>query len=115
MYKVSVTIPHADGKEDQIYLILPAVMRPKDVEEEKKHIKSLVEGMPMAACLPIRAWLRFLGMDEYDGGLEGESNPITFGGPPSGVLYDILGEAEKPIEMLRDLRLGPSSPEDARS
>jgi hypothetical protein len=93
-YKVSVTIPHADGKEDQIHLILPAVMHPKGVEEEKEYIRSLVEGMPMAACLPIKAWLLFLGMDEYAGGLEGEREPIS-SGPPSGVLYDLAREVER--------------------
>jgi hypothetical protein len=96
MCEVSVTIPHADGKEDRISLILPAVMHPKGVEEEKKYIRSLVEEMPMAACLPLRVWLRFLGMDEYNGGLEGESDPVTlFGGPPSGVLYDLAREVER--------------------
>jgi hypothetical protein len=94
MCETSMTIPHADGKEDQIRLILPALMYPGGVEEEKEYIRSLVEGMPMAACLPIKAWLRFLGMDEYAGGLEGENEPIS-SGPPSGVLHDLAREVER--------------------
>jgi len=95
MCLVSVTIPHADGKEDLIYLILPEAMHPKGMEEEKKRIRSIVEGMPMAACLPIRGWLGFLGMDEYNGGLGEDSNPITLGGPPSSVLYCLAREVER--------------------
>jgi len=94
MREVPMTIPHADGKEDQIRLILPALMHSKGVEEEKEHIRSLVEVVPMAVCLPIRAWLRFLDVDEYAGGLEGEKEPIS-SGPPSGVLYDLAREAER--------------------
>jgi hypothetical protein len=94
VYEVVLNIPHANGEKDHILLFFPALMHPMGVKDEREHIESLVVGTPMASCLPIRAWLSWLGPDEYEGGLGEENKPISVG-HPAEVLYDIAREVER--------------------
>jgi hypothetical protein len=86
-----LTIPHADGGQDEIRIIVPTWM---NMEEEAEFVRVLMEGMPRAACLPVKAWLRFLGPHKADGGLEGEDPPIE-PDPPSYVLHQLVKRVEE--------------------
>jgi hypothetical protein len=86
-----LTIPHADGSQDEIRIIVPMWM---NMEEEAEFVRVLMEGMPRAACLPVNAWLRFLLPHKADGGLEGEDHPIE-PASQSSVLYQLVKRAEE--------------------
>jgi hypothetical protein len=91
MCETVLSIPHADGSQDEIRIAVPTWM---DIKEEADFVRLLMEGMPRAACLPIKAWLRFLSPHKADGGLEGDENPIE-PNPPSYVLHRIVKRAEE--------------------
>jgi hypothetical protein len=93
-----LTIPHADGSQDEIRIIVPTWM---NMEKEAEFVRVLMEGMPRAACMPVRAWMRFLGphkaeggLEETDAGLEGQKKSIE-SGPPSYVLYGLIRRMEE--------------------
>jgi hypothetical protein len=93
-----LSIPHADGSQDEIRIAVPMRM---NIEEEVDFVRLLMEGMPRAACMPVKAWMRFLsphkaegGLEETDGELEGQEKPIE-SGPPSFVLYGLVRRAEE--------------------
>jgi hypothetical protein len=58
----------------------------------------------------LEEWEQIIGRVRFD-----EESGLTLVRVEGGEVGFDLGEAEKLIEMLRDLGLGPSSPEDARS
>jgi hypothetical protein len=91
MCETVLNISHADGSRDEIRIAVPTWM---DVEEEASFIKVLMEGMPRAACMPVKAWIRFLGPHKAEGGLWGQNEPIE-SGSPSTVLYSITRWVEK--------------------
>jgi hypothetical protein len=97
MCETVLNISHADGSRDEIRITVPTWM---DIEEEARFIKVLMEGMPRAACMPVKAWIRFLGphkaeggLAEADVGLEEQKNPIE-SGSPSYVLYRLIRRIE---------------------
>jgi hypothetical protein len=92
-----LNIPHADGSQDEIRIAVPAWM---DIKEAH-FIAVLMEGMPRTACMPVKAWMRFLGphkaeggLEEADAGLEGQKKPIE-SGLPSYVLYRLIRQIEE--------------------
>jgi hypothetical protein len=98
MRETVLNIPHADGSQDEIRIVVPTRM---NIEEEVDFVRLLMEGMPRAACMPVKAWIRFLsshkaegGLVEADGGLEEQKNPIE-PGPPSYVLYRLISQVEE--------------------
>jgi hypothetical protein len=91
MCETVLSIPHADGSQDEIRIAVPTRM---DIEEEAGFVRLLMEGMPRAACIPVKAWLRFLSHHKADGGLEGEESPIE-PDPPSYVLHRLVKRAEE--------------------
>jgi hypothetical protein len=98
MCETVLNIPHADGSQDEIRIAVPAWM---DIKEEADFIAVLMEGMPRAACIPVKAWMRFLsphkaegGLGEANAGLEGQKKPIE-SDPPSYVLYRLIRQIEE--------------------
>jgi hypothetical protein len=91
MCETVLSIPHADGSQDEIRIAVPMRM---DIKEEADFVRLLMEGMPRAACMPVKAWLRFLSPHKADGGLEGEESPIE-PDPPSYVLHRLVKRAEE--------------------
>jgi hypothetical protein len=92
-----LNIPHADGSRDEIRIAVPAWM---DIKEAAGFIAVLMAGMPRAACMPVKAWIRFLGphkaeggLEEAEVGLEGQKKPIESGSPPI-VLYRLIRRME---------------------
>jgi hypothetical protein len=92
-----LNIPHADGSQDEIRIAVPVWM---DIKEAN-FIAVLMEGMPRTACMPVKAWMRFLGphkaeggLEEADAGLEGQKKPIE-SGLPSYVLYRLIRQIEE--------------------
>jgi len=98
MHETVLNIPHADGSQDEIRIAVPARM---DIKEEADFIMVLMEGMPRAACIPVKAWMRFLGPHKAEGGLEetdggvGEQEKTIELGPPSYVLYRLIRRMEE--------------------
>jgi hypothetical protein len=93
-----LSISHADGSQDEIRIAVPAWM---DIKETADFIAVLMGGMPRATCMPVRAWMRFLGshkaeggLEEANAGLEGQRKPIE-SGPPSYVLYSLIRRMEE--------------------
>jgi hypothetical protein len=93
-----LNIPHADGSQDEIRIAVPMWM---DIKEEADFIAVLMAGMPRAACMPVKAWMRFLGphkaeggLEEAEAGLEEQKKPIE-SGSPSIVLYRLIRRMEE--------------------
>jgi hypothetical protein len=98
MCETVLNIPHADGSQDEIRIAVPAWM---DIKEEADFIAVLMKGMPRAACMPVKAWMRFLGphkaeggLEEAEVGLEERKKPIE-SGSPSIVLYRLIRRMEE--------------------
>jgi hypothetical protein len=93
-----LNIPHADGSQDEVRIAVPMWM---NIEEEADFVRLLMEGMPRAACMPVKVWMRFLGPHKAEGGLEEaeagpeeQKKPIE-SGSPSGVLYSLIKRMEE--------------------
>ncbi|MFZ8845480.1 hypothetical protein [Thermoflexus sp.] len=98
MRETVLKISHADGSHDEIRIAVPAWM---DIKEEADFIAVLMEGMPRAACMPVKAWIRFLGPHKAEGGLGeaeaglGEQKKPIESGSPSIVLYRLIRRMEE--------------------
>jgi len=98
MCETVLNIPHADGSQDEIRIAVPVWM---DIKETADFIAALTKGMPRAACMPVKAWIRFLGPHKAEGGLEvadvgsEEQNKPIEPGPPSSVLYKLIRQMEE--------------------
>jgi len=102
MCETVLSIPHADGSQDEIRIAVPMRM---DIKEEADFVRLLMEGMPRAACMPAKVWIRFLGphkaeggLEETDAGSEAQENPGE-SGPPSYVLYRLIRRMEERAGM----------------
>jgi hypothetical protein len=98
MCETVLNIPHADGRQDEIRIAVPAWM---DIKEEADFMAVLMAGMPRAACMPVKAWMRFLGPHKAEGGLGeaeaglGEQKKPIESGSPSIVLYRLIRRMEE--------------------
>jgi hypothetical protein len=98
MCETVLSIPHANGSQDEIRIAVPAWM---DMKEEAGFIAVMMAGMPRAACMPVKVWVRFLGphkaeggLEEAEVGLEEQKKPIE-SGSPSIVLYRLIRRMEE--------------------
>jgi hypothetical protein len=100
-------IAHADGKEDQIRILVAegAPSSPEAIEEKAVFLGLLWRGIPRRACMPIRAVV-VLKLDGIGGWLEGDERGFVFSGNDLEVLRRLIRRAEERAQMREAPGLG---------